>query len=70
MRITIDANRCQGHTRCSAAAPELFGHSEDDGSAFLLLDPVPAEHHEGARLAVQCCPERALTIVDGPNESE
>lgn len=70
MRITIDADRCQGHTRCSVAAPALFSHREDDGSAFLLVDPVPPEHDQSARLAVRCCPERALTIVDDPTESE
>ena len=70
MKITIDDDRCQGHTRCSAAAPALFSHRDDDGTAFLLVDPVPPEHEESALLAVRCCPERALTIIADSTESE
>lgn len=70
MKIAINRERCQGHTQCSAAAPTLFGHRDDDGTAYLLVDTVPPEQQERARLAVRCCPEQALTIIDDPTESE
>ena len=69
MKVTIDPERCQGHGRCYELAPDVFTE-DDEGYGVVLLDDVPAAHHDAARLAVANCPESAITIrppttVDG-----
>ena len=42
MRIRIDPERCQGHSRCYAIAPDLFD-ADDYGTATVRHDgDVPA----------------------------
>ena len=65
MRVRIDSDRCEGHNRCVAVAPELFD-SDDYGYAFVIGDgDVSAAAEEKARLAVANCPERAVSIEEG-----
>lgn len=64
MRIHVDAERCQGHTLCSAQAPDLIGLSEDDGHAHALVAAVPAGLEDQARRARVACPEQAITLDD------
>lgn len=61
MKVTIDADKCEGHNRCIIIAPELF-EPDDFGYAHEKDGNVPAELEEKARLAVANCPERAITI--------
>lgn len=62
MRVQLDTDKCQGHNRCYALAPELFD-VDDYGTAVLLVEgEIPAELEEKARLAVANCPEYAITI--------
>ena len=64
IRVAIAADRCQGHNRCYALAPELFD-VDDYGQAVLVVDgDVPAELHEKARLAASNCPEFAIKILE------
>jgi ferredoxin len=64
MRIRIDSDKCQGHNRCYALAPELFD-VDDYGSALVLNDGiVPAELEDKARLAIANCPEFAISEAD------
>ncbi|HTL86154.1 MAG TPA: ferredoxin [Acidimicrobiia bacterium] len=64
MRVHVDRERCQGHNRCYALAPELFD-VDDDGNAFELNDGVvPQELEEKAKLAVANCPEFAISISE------
>ena len=64
MRIHVDSEKCQGHNRCYALAPELID-VDDYGNAMVIGDgDVPAELEEKARLAVAKCPEFAITITD------
>jgi len=64
MRVLLDSNRCQGHNRCYALAPEIFD-VDDYGMAILLNDGVvPDGMEERAQLAVANCPEFAITIAD------
>ena len=64
MKISVDEDRCQGHSRCMALAPELF-EVDDYGVSSVRIDgEVPAGLEEKARLAAANCPERAITIVD------
>jgi len=62
MRVIVDSEKCQGHNRCFALAPELFD-VDDYGTAVVIGDgSVPAELEEKARLAVANCPEFAIEI--------
>jgi ferredoxin len=64
MRVHVDAEKCQGHNRCYAIAPELFD-VDDLGNAHELSDGVvPPELEDKARLAVANCPEYAISISE------
>ena len=64
MEVHVDRERCQGHNRCYALAPELFD-VDDLGNAFELNDGmVTAGLEEKARLAVANCPEYAISIKE------
>ena len=64
MRVTVDPNRCQGHSRCYALAPEIFD-VDDYGLSRVIIDgEVPPELADKARLAVDNCPEHAITVDD------
>ena len=77
MHIQIDPERCTGHGRCYALAPELFdcddeGHAEvradvraavgDDGGAHRSRH-LSTEQQQRAELAANNCPEAAITLV-------
>ena len=63
MQIHLDAEKCQGHNRCYALAPELFD-VDDYGQAVLLEEgDVPDGLKEKARLAAANCPEYAITLT-------
>lgn len=64
MRVQVDQEKCQGHNRCYALAPELFD-VDDYGTASALHDGVvPAGLEEKARLAAANCPEYAITVEE------
>ena len=64
MRVTVDSDKCQGHNRCFALAPELFDVDEY-GTAVVIGDGiVAADLEDKARLAVANCPEFAIGIED------
>jgi ferredoxin len=64
MHVVVDAEKCQGHNRCYALAPELFD-VDDFGQAVVIGDgTVTPELEERARLAVSNCPEYAISLVD------
>lgn len=59
----MDPDKCQGHARCFAVAPELFA-VDDYGLATALNDGrVPPGLEERARLAIGNCPEYAVEEV-------
>lgn len=64
MRLRIDAEKCQGHNRCKALAPELvvldkFGNAQPVGDGT-----VPPELAPKALLAKANCPEFAVDLVE------
>ncbi len=62
MRIVIDAEKCQGHNRCYALAPELVD-VDDMGMAIVLNDGIiPVGLEEKASLLVANCPEYAISV--------
>jgi ferredoxin len=64
MQVSVDGGRCQGHTLCHLVAPQLFGLNDQDGHAYVLLDPVPPALAAQARQAAAGCPEEAITVVE------
>jgi ferredoxin len=64
MRVHVDREKCQGHNRCYALAPELFDVDEL-GNAFELNDgEVASGLEDKARRAVNNCPEYAISISE------
>ncbi len=64
LRVHVDPEKCQGHNRCYTISPELFdlddlGMSSETGTGI-----VPAELIGKARLAVDNCPERAISLTE------
>jgi len=64
LRVRVDRERCQGHARCFALAPELFaldefgnGRERGDGSVAAALE-------DKARLAQANCPELAIEVTE------
>ena len=65
MHVQVDPEKCQGHNRCYAIAPELFD-VDDFGEAVVIGDAmVPRGLEDKAHLAVANCPEFAVIIEDG-----
>lgn len=66
VRVEVNSDRCQGHNRCYALAPELFD-VDDFGNATVIGDgTVAPELVDKARLAVANCPEYAIELTEGP----
>ena len=65
VRVVVDAEKCQGHNRCYALAPELFD-VDDFGQAVVIgSGEVAPDLIAKAQLAMANCPEFAISIVDG-----
>jgi ferredoxin len=64
VRVHIDEERCEGHGRCYALAPELF-EPDDIGNSRVIGDgTVPDQRRDEARLAAANCPELAVIVED------
>jgi ferredoxin len=62
--VRVDPDKCQGHARCNALAPELFqldefGHAQE--SLRICADP---DLIAKAYIARANCPEEAIIIVE------
>ena len=64
MRIRVNPEKCQGHNRCYAIAPELFEVDDFGQSTAVGGGAVPAGMEDAARLAIDNCPEYAIEIVE------
>jgi ferredoxin len=64
MHIEVDADKCTGHGRCYALAPDVFD-ADDYGHCVVLVTLVEpgTELHGQAVQAVDNCPERAITLL-------
>ncbi|MEE2030681.1 ferredoxin [Rhodococcus chondri] len=62
MKVRVDPERCQGHTLCAMAAPDVFELSEIDGHSTAVNEDVPADQEDRVREAAKSCPEQAITI--------
>jgi len=64
LRVKVDRERCQGHARRFALAPELFeldalGNARERGDGV-----VAAALEAKARLAQANCPELAIEVIE------
>jgi len=65
VKIKVDRDKCEGHSRCYSLAPDLVD-VDDLGNAFELNDgEVRADLEDRAQLIVDNCPEFAIEIVEG-----
>ncbi len=63
LKITVDADLCQGHGVCESEAPEVFQVGKD--RQVELIDPTPADDQRTAvKAAVKYCPTHALSLDD------
>ncbi len=62
MHVTVDPERCQGHTLCAMIAPEMFQLDDVDGHSSPVTENVPAGLADKVREAVRSCPEQAIAI--------
>ena len=62
MKVRIDAERCEGHGRCYATAPDLFEPDEIGNGRVVVDIDLPADLERKARVAVANCPEHAITV--------
>jgi ferredoxin len=64
LKIRVDQDKCQGHARCKALAPELF-NLDEFGNAHEVGDgSVPAGLEDKAWLAQTNCPEIAIEVTE------
>jgi ferredoxin len=64
LRVRVDREKCQGHNRCKAVAPELFELDEYGNAREVGDGTVPAALEEKAYLAQSNCPEFAVLITE------
>jgi ferredoxin len=60
--IRVDPEKCQGHARCKALAPELFELDEFGNAREAVSGCIPPELVDKAYVAQANCPEEAIVI--------
>jgi ferredoxin len=65
MRLAVSERLCSGQGRCYVVSPEIFSSDDEGFCAERGTDvEVRTGLEEKARLAVDSCPEGAITVVD------
>jgi ferredoxin len=64
LKVHVNRDKCQGHNRCKAIAPELFELDEYGNAREVNDGVVPPELEEKAYLAKSNCPEFAVEIIE------
>ena len=63
-KVKVDREKCQGHARCAALAPELFVLDELGNAREAGDGAVPEALIEKAYLAKANCPEFAIEVIE------
>ncbi|MBI5320484.1 ferredoxin [Bradyrhizobium sp.] len=63
--LRVDPDKCQGHARCSALAPELFQLDEFGNARERLGTCSEPDQIDKAYVARANCPEEAIIITEG-----
>ena len=66
MTVRVVPEKCQGHARCHALAPELFELDEFGNARETSRTLVPIELEDKALTARSNCPEGAIVIEESP----
>lgn len=61
MLIRVDSERCTGHARCNAIAPDVYELDDNGYCSVDKLTPPPADESD-ARRGAEGCPEQAIHI--------
>ena len=64
LKVRVDRDKCQGHNRCKALAPELFELDEYGNAREKGDGAVPPGLEEKAYLAKANCPEFAVEVIE------
>jgi len=64
LKVRVDGERCQGHARCYALAPELFDLDELGNAHEIGDGTVAAGLEDKAWLARANCPELAIDVIE------
>ncbi len=62
MKVSVDGQRCQGHTLCSMIAPDSFELDDVDGHASPVSEVVPGDQEALVKEAAHSCPEQAIVL--------
>jgi ferredoxin len=65
VRIRVVVERCMGHARCAAVAPDVYV-LDDEGYNRTAEKVVGAEHRASALRGERACPERIISVEDIP----
>jgi ferredoxin len=60
-RVRVDPDRCVGHGRCYALAPEVYD-ADDVGHCVVRQETVEGDLEAQARVGAENCPESAIHI--------
>ena len=63
-RVHVDPDKCQGHNRCYGVSPDLFELDDLGMSSEVGAGLVPVGLISQARLAVDNCPEHAISLTE------
>lgn len=63
MKVVVDHDLCEGHSRCMQTAPEVFEVRDDDKS-YVLIERPGAALRAKVEQAVRICPRQAISIVE------
>ena len=63
MKVSVDPDKCQGHTLCWLAAPDAFVLDDEDGHSSPVSEVVAPEHHVKVAEAALSCPEQAIEVT-------
>jgi len=65
LRIRVVVERCVGHARCAAVAPDVYV-LDDEGYNRTAEKIVGAEQRASAIRGQRACPERIISVEDIP----
>ena len=60
MELKVDRDLCEANAVCCGLAPDVF--ELDDDEQLVITQPVPPEHLDRVRFAVERCPKNALEL--------
>lgn len=62
MKVTVNADVCEGHAKCVMSAPEVFEMGDDEVS-IVKVEEVSEEQKAAVDRAIRLCPRQAISWV-------